>query len=496
MFLKIFTKNYNVILRRKKATGTDGLPASFLKDSKDSIKHHLCHIINMSINTGVVPSAWKIARIIPIHKSGSTSDFDNYRPISVLPSVSKIIEKIVHKQLLTFLEENKLIYSHQFGFRNKMCTEHAVTLLLDYIRQKVDKGDMVGACFVDLSKAFDTISHSNLLNKLPRYGIHGQELAWFTDYLFHRKALVQYKQTRSDTFTITSGVPQGSILGPLLFLLLFNDLVDVVKHAQVLKYADDTVVYISGQNVKDISNLLSIDLSSISKWFEENELLMNPKQGKTEALLFGTSKRTKQNIKDFEVYANKSRIPITKEYKYLGVSVNSSLNMTSFFDKCYKKASSRLSLLAKLRYLMDVNVAKSIYQTMVLPALTYCGFHLLCLTATQEDKLASLHKRAEQIVKSKEIRSVSSANQKRACQFVKSCLDGNVIEPFKHYFTLSSHQKNTRNNDKMVLLPKIRTEYGRKSFQFTGGKRFNLIPLEGRSLNGPEFSNFIDNYYK
>ena len=110
-------------LRRKKATGTDGLPASFLKDSKDSIKHHLCHIINMSINTGVVPSAWKIARIIPIHKSGSTSDFDNYRPISVLPSVSKIIEKIVHKQLITFLEENKLIYSHQFGFRNKMCTE-------------------------------------------------------------------------------------------------------------------------------------------------------------------------------------------------------------------------------------------------------------------------------------------------------------------------------------------------------------------------------------
>ena len=145
---------------------------------------------------------------------------------------------------------------------------------------------------------------------------------------------------------------------------------------------------------------------------------------------------------------------------------------------------------------MDVNVAKSIYQTMVLPAFTYCGFHLLCLTATQEDKLASLHKRAERIVKSKEIRSVSSANQKRACQFVKSCLDGNVIEPFKHYFTLSSHQKNTRNNDTMVLLPKIRTEYGRKSFQFTGGKRFNLIPLEGRSLNGPEFSNFIDNYYK
>ena len=216
----------------------------------------------MSINTGVVPSAWKMARIIPIHKSGPTSDFDNYRPISVLPSVSKIIEKTVHKQIITFLEENNLIYSHQFGFRNKMCTEDAVILLLDSIRQKVDKGNMFGACFVDLSKAFDTISHSNLLTKLPGYGIHGRELAWFTDYLFHRKAMVQYKQARADLFNITSGVPQGSILGPLPFLLLFNDLVDVVKHAQVLKYADDTVVYISVKNVKDISNLLSIDLSS------------------------------------------------------------------------------------------------------------------------------------------------------------------------------------------------------------------------------------------
>ena len=269
----------------------------------------------------------------------------------------------------------------------------------------------------------------------------------------------------------------------------------MVKHAHVLKYADDTVVYISGKIVKDISSLLSVDLSSIAKWFKENELPMNLKQGKTEALLFGTSQKTTQNFKDFEIYANKSKIPITKEYKYLGVPVDSSLNMTPFLDKCYKKASSRLNLLAKVRYLMDVKVAKSIYQTMVLPAITYCGVHLLCLTATQEDKLASLYRRAERIVKSKDIRSVSSANQKRACQFVKCCLDGDVINPFKDYFTLSSHQKNTRNNAKMILLPKIRTKYGRKRFHFAGGKLFNMLPLEGRSLSRPDFLKFIDNYY-
>ena len=262
--------------------------------------------------------------------------------------MSKIIlKKIVHKQLIAFIEKSNLINSHQFGFRNKMCTEHAVTLLLDSVRQKVDKGNMVGACYVDFSKAFDTISHSNLSTKLPKYGIQGREIAWFTDYLLHRKAIVQYKQAHSDSSTITSGVPQGSILGPLLFLLLYSDLVDVVKHTQVLKYADDIVVYISGNNVK-ISNLLSIDLPSIATWFKENELLVNVKQRRTEALLFGTSKKSMQNIKDFEIYANKSKIYVTKEYKYVGVPVNSSLNTTSFFDKCYRKASSRLNLLAKV----------------------------------------------------------------------------------------------------------------------------------------------------
>ena len=142
--------------------------------------------------------------------------------------------------------------------------------------------------------------------------------------------------------------------------------------------------------------------------------------------------------------------------------VDSSLNTTPFFDKCCKKASSRLNLLTKVRYLMDVNVAKYIYQTMVLPAFKYCGLHLLCLSATQEDKLVSLHKRVERIMESKEFHSVSSINQKRACQFVKSCLDVDVVDPFNDYFTLPSHQKNTRNNAKMIILPRIRTENYRK----------------------------------
>ena len=142
----------------------------------------------------------------------------------------KIVEKIVHRQLITFLEENNLIYSNQFGFRKGISTEQAVILFLDEIRSNVDKGRLIGACFVDLTKAFDTISHSTLVSKLPKYGIHDRELEWSTDYLFNRKAIFQYGQEQSETLRLLSGVPQGSILGPLLFLIGINDLTDIIEN--------------------------------------------------------------------------------------------------------------------------------------------------------------------------------------------------------------------------------------------------------------------------
>ena len=182
-------------LKQKTSTGCDNLRVSFFKDA---IKEPLTYIINLSIKSGVIPADWKSARIIPDFKSGSRSQFQNYRPISILPIVTKIAEKVIHKQLMTFLEEKNLIYKYQFGFRGGMSTEQAVTLFLDEIRSNVDKGRLVGACFIDLKKAFDTISHSTLLSKLPKYGIHDRELEWFTDYLFDRKAIVQYGQERSE----------------------------------------------------------------------------------------------------------------------------------------------------------------------------------------------------------------------------------------------------------------------------------------------------------
>ena len=283
-------------LKRNKAAGIDDLPLGFLKDTAKSVAKPLCHIINLSLKSGIVPSDFKYGRVTPAFKSGQKSDMDNYRPISVLSCVSKIFEKCVYQQTIEYLESNKLLSNTQFGFRSQRNTELAATLFVDEIRKSMNEGCLMGAVFVDLSKAFDTVSHSQLLSKLPSFGINGIELELFTDYLFHRKQkMVNFNSADSEKHDVTCGVPQGSILGPLLFILHFNDICDVPRKCKIIKYADDTVLYFSDKKFQVIENTLNSDFSSVADWLESNELIINLKKGKTECMLFGTTKRILNN---------------------------------------------------------------------------------------------------------------------------------------------------------------------------------------------------------
>ena len=205
-------------LSRNKATGHDDLPPGMLKDSARFIAALLAHVINVCrLN---LQSYLKTLNISPVFKSGSKSDLDNYRPVSVLPICSKIFEKCIHSQIIHFLEEKNMLSATQFGFRKKRNTETAATLFLDQIRQNMDSGQMTGAIFIDLSKAFDTLSHAQIIKNLPCYGIRGKEKDLFVNYLFNRKQAVHFGSDLSKPHNVTCGVPQGSILGPLLFLCL------------------------------------------------------------------------------------------------------------------------------------------------------------------------------------------------------------------------------------------------------------------------------------
>ena len=201
---------------------------------------------------------------------------------------------------MSYLEQNNLLSNQQFGFRKNHSTELAATLFLDNIRKEIDSGKLRGAVFVDLCKAFDTISHSSIVCKLFEYGITGIEKEWFTDYLFGRTQCVLFDGCTSDVNSVFCGVPQGSIFGPLLFLIHFNGVYLPVKNCKILMYADDTVLYYAHKDVKIIEQKLTEDMSRLSEWFERNELVVNLKTAKTECMLFGIGRKLTK-FKEYEL---------------------------------------------------------------------------------------------------------------------------------------------------------------------------------------------------
>ena len=340
-----------------------------------------------------------MAKVIPIFKSGSMAEIDNYRPISILPTLSKILEKMVHKQLMKLLEFNGFLSEHQFGFRPNRSTELAVTLFTDLIRKEADGGKATGAIFIDLSKAFDTISHSVLLEKLSRYGIQDNELNWFTDYLFLRNQIVQFKGVLSEPNPVFTGVPQGSILGPLLFLIHFNDVHKSLRYSKIITYADDSVIFTSSKDLDAIQHNLSEDINSLASWFRDNELIINLKKGKTEVMLFGTAKRLSGfDGKELNLSVNGSRIDTTTIYKYLGVYLDPTLNLDMHFYKTYKKAAGRVNLLRRIRSNTDTLSAERIYRAMIMPIFTYCGQITLGWSETRRCQIRNLEQRSHRII--------------------------------------------------------------------------------------------------
>ena len=380
-----------------------------------------------------------------------------------------------------------------------MSTELAATLFLDNVRKNVDQGYMVGATFIDLSKAFDTISHSRLVAKLHSYGLNGTELEWFTSYLFNRNAQVSYNGCISSPQKIGDGVPQGSILGPLLFILYFNDVVYTTEDVSIINYAHDTVIYTAGEEMKEINAKLSKTVAELSTWFNKNELILNLQKGKTEALLFGTAQRIRKCTEPLSIRHEDGLINATCTYKYLGVQIDSSLTLSSDFDDKYKKASGRLRLLAKIRNHLDIESAKAIYRSMFLPMLTYCGILKLKLNKAQENKLTSFHNRAMEIIarnRSCEIISPMTALKRRACMLTHNILQNNVCHAFSKYFIYQEHSKNKRNNKYRIYIPRLRTKYARKGFFYKGAMTFNELPLAARmSDNVLNFRKTMKNSY-
>ena len=357
----------NVIknLKPKRSSGHDGLSMFLLKQLADLLAEPLAYIINCSLELSVFPEKLKIAKIIPIHKKENPHLIENYRPISLLPAISKIFEKVVHEQLFSYFTENKLFFEHQYGFRKSHSTEHAVLELIDKLILGIDNGNTPITVFIDLSKAFDTLNHQILLCKLKYYGAHKKTLAWFDSYLSNRKHYTELDtDIKSSHISSQIGVPQGSILGPLLFTIYMNDFHLCSKFFEFILYADDTTLYnpLSNLHHRDVSLHINQELNHVYEWLCINKLSLNIK--KTKHIMFHSPKKKIQELQP-KLVINDINIEQVKDFNFLGITIEEHLNWKLHIDKISKKISRAIGIMNKLKQQLPTFTLKILYDSLI-----------------------------------------------------------------------------------------------------------------------------------
>ena len=463
--------------------GSKTISTLVLKDNKNRISEILTHILNICVTAGYFPNELKTGCITPIYKNGSKSDIKNYRPVCSLSPFSKIFERIIYNRMIEFIDQNNILSANQFGFRKGFSTESAIVQFINNVHNGLNKRNHTVAIFMDLSKAFDVLDHNILYKKLEHYGFRGKFLDLLISFISNRNYFVSANGFISDTKTVNIGVPQGSTLGPLLFLLYVNDMSNSSQLINFTQFADDTTLTHSGPNLKDLTNEVEKELSKVLDWLLANKLIIN--LSKTHSMLF-TNKRGDRKI---TIRANNHNLEQKRECKFLGVIVDDRITWKAHINHISSKISKSLAILRLLKYTFPKQILKTLYMSLIQPYFNYCNIIWGAADKTTIEPLFILQKKAIRLVnrvhylehtkplfESMKILSIYQLYDLNCILFIYKCLNSNKYPSFKDKMTRNSqyHSYNTRSNSKFRL-PASRLKNIRQSFFYKGTYLWNRL---------------------
>jgi len=469
---------------KNKSCDLNSVPIYIYKTCVQVLSPVIASLFNLSVSAGMFPSSLKTARVIPIFKSGEPTFTSNYRPISTLPILSKIFEKLMHKQLLSFLSCNNILSPCQFGFRSNSSTSDAILEFLDNAANILDRKNSLLTVFLDFSKAFDTVNHKILLDKLCHVGVRGMVLEWFRSYLSGRKQYVSVNGSNSDLLDIQTGVPQGSVLGPTLFLLYVNDMCKCSDGLQFLHFADDTTVFSSGGEVNELAARMNVQLNNVYSWLCSNRLSLNVK--KSSCMLIT---HRKDRIVPTVTVANTS-VDVVSEAKFLGIIIDDKLSFKQHAVDLCKKLSRSVGMMNRISELVPPAAKIKIYYSLIYSRVSYGIVAWGKSRVGNAVHIERLLRKARNIVsfQARHIQSFKFLNFQSIYKYFTCVKLYNVVKLNHHpYFVqnfnslLPQHAHNTRFSSQTRFLPPFYSKaVCQKQFMFRSVELWNALPVELR----------------
>lgn len=472
-------------LKPKKSPGLDGITTEILNATLLQIIDPLVYIINRCIQDGVWPTMLKNSVVVAIHKKGDKTDSNNYRPISLISHLAKLFEKIIKKRLDSYLKKYNIIAHNQFGFKEGTSTQDALISLTNKIHNALNQGKVCLGIFLDLSKAFDTVSHHLLLQSLEDIGIRGNELKLFQSYISGRQQTVRVNGVQSDVSNIEYGVPQGTVLGPVLFNIYVNDLFSIKSTSDIIAFADDTALIYSSKSWDVLKSEVENDFVHIKNWFDHKLLTLNLE--KTTFLPFSLNKTRTPTFQSLEFITPNIAYSISagNEVKYLGVLIDIHLKWNLHINFIIKKINCMLFRFRLLKKILPIRQLKVLYHSLVESHIRYGISAWGCLSKTHIHSLEVLQKRFLKIIYSKRRTYPSDLlYEESGILDVRQLFAQNIICHYHQNKTknqIVSHRYDTRQRGN-YLVPFMKKALGQKSYEFVAPKLYNDIPKDLKEI--------------